>query len=1436
MNKHHTYPDIPVAHLLKAFVATVLWLCHATLYAQPLATFTPYSTEMGFVQKEVMQLVQDDKGLMWFATWDGLYCFDGYRFNNYKARPGDGVRLESNRLVSICIDGDQVWMQGYNGSISCFNNQTKAIQDLPLSKYIAKDICHDPHGGVLITMSDNRLVKAVMDNKQHKISTINITGHGNSTVNEVKAAGNGMMYVMTGNGLFAYDERQKRLKQVWKGLTFYDMDSRGNQLVFGAGNGTLLTARNGKWQTRQLPTREAVSSVLLLSDGRMAAAYRGGFVVLNADGSINRLFTTANSQLNSNTLGSLNKDSKDNVWFCTGKPGVMRYDAQANELFHLQMSGEFGTIDSQIWMHDVKIAETSKGDLWISPASNGLAYFDRKNNQLIPFFDHNKQQSWTAENTMVDVFVDNQDNLWFCGKYTGLEKVTFNTRQFFTLDMQCDTESGKDVRGIFQDRNGYIWIGAKNGIISVFDNKMRHVGYLSADGKVKPGCQDKVGRAYCFAQDKTGTLWIGTKFGGLLQLQPQGPLSFKLTRHTANASAYSLIHNDIFSLKIDRHERLWIATYGGGICYLPLKEAGGNNPKFISIKNRLTTYPKEQCLKVRCITTDKQGNIWVGTTSGLLSFKDDFTQPENIRFERDTRQPNDALSLSNNDVLEVFATRQGEMYVCTYGGGFCHICKEGKKRKFKPFTTDNGLRSDVIFSVEEDNHGNLWFATENALVRYNPKTEKIENFTSRFFGKHVDINEGKALRLRDGRMMFPCRNHGAVYFNPDNVKVSDYVPPLILTRFFLGQEEITPTTAHEILDIDINLTEKLVLPHDLGSFSIEFAALDYRDPANINYAYRMIGIDDSWIMIGNTHLATFNNLQPGDYTLMIRSTNSDGVWTDNVRTVEITVTPSFWQTGWAWLIYLLTAIGIIVASTYILFTIFRLKQKVRMEEHLSDLKLKFFTDISHEIRTPLTLISGTVKELLRNWSGDKETQESLAVVDNNSNRLLRLVNQILDIRKMENGRMHLSLRQTDLGQCVQATAHNFNNIAREQHIQLKVEIPEKPLWIWADSDAIDKMVFNLLSNAMRFTPSGKQVSVIVKQHDNHACIVVADEGAGIPANRINSIFKLFESTEEQGAMKQRGTGIGLTLVKELVERHQGDIAVDSVVGRGSTFTITLPIDAGLSCAMDTTAHSVEEETAARHNTTILIVEDNKEMRAFIRKVLHHDYNIQEAANGQEGINKALALAPDIIISDLMMPVMDGMEMSKQLRTNEATSHIPIIMLSAKTDDESKIAGMETGIDDYMEKPFSADLLRARLKNIMARQENMQRYFREKYLGKAQNEPTEIKSGADSMRFMSRLNAILEQNISNGDLSVDDVASQLNMSRSVYFKKLKALTGLSPNEFLKSMRMKRAADLIDTNQHSIMEISMMVGINDPHYFSKCFKQYFHMTPTEWKKRT
>lgn len=1474
-------------------------------------TFTSYNSDFGFVQKEVMKIMQDRNGQMWFATWDGLYRFDGFSFSNYKARPGDGIRLESNRLESISEDGDNIWLRGYNGTISRFSKRTTRIDNLPMQNYVAQKELSLPGGGIAVRMADGRVVVARVDRKSDNISAKVVFGMKGVEVKRIVVGSSGILWILTSRGVWQYAPGSGKLKRLFGGMECLGMtESRRKSVFCCSGGHYIIYTGGGRITRKKLPTPAAVSSAVFLPGGRMIFATLGdGLYIIGRMNDVERHLTAANSVLSSDRVSELEQDRYGDVWFCTNRPGVMHYRHATDELQCLNLQGEFSG-DPSMWRNDVKIVEDSHGKLWLTPSGNGMAMYDRERNRLVPFLDKNRHYAWTAENTVIDMFVDRQDNVWFCGKYTGLQKATYSAMQFNTLNHTAPTESGHDIRGIFQDSKGRIWLGAKSGVVSVYDSGLHFIGNLGADGTLSPHSTSQVGHAYAFAEDRNGTIWIATKFSGLIRLLPDGEKSFRLTRYTADGSPYALPHNDIFSICIDKRNRLWGATFGGGIFYADLR---ARHLRFIHSGNRLKTYPIQTFKRTRFITADRRGDIWVCTTSGLIRFKDSFRNPSDIRFVVYKRRPDDASSLSYNDVLEAYFTKADSMYVCTYGGGFCKVERmEGDSLRFTPFTTANGLRSDVIFSVQEDNGGNLWFASENGFVRYSPRKNSVENFSSRFFGKQIDINEGMSLRLKDGLLAYPSRNYTLVYFNPERIKASKFVPKIILTRLFVDQTEQQPSLEDDaILENDINCTERITLPSDKNGFNLEFAALDFRDPTNVSYAYMMEGIDAGWNMIGNRHNAIYNNLPPGRYTLKIRSTNSDGVWVDNVREVSIEVLPSFWQTGWAWLLYFIIAVIVVGATTYVLITILQLKQKVAIEQQISDLKMKFFTNISHEIRTPLTLISGSVKEILRRGVKEKPLDEALHVVDNNSDRLLRLVNQILDIRKIENGRMKLSLRRIDTGQFIGTLMMNFRNLANERGISLNLEQPKEKAYVWADRDKLDKVMFNLLSNAFRFTPKGKSITVNITPKAEGVVIKVKDEGSGIAPERQKSIFGIFNSDNEGSVVNQHHTGIGLALTKDLVELHKGRIHVESSLGRGSTFIVELPgnkpgsgIEAdyimeddapyepageSMDAMLDATDSEVVPvaDSTAEANTgdgsedeqkndrkTVLIVEDNAEMRKFIALILHDEYNIMTAADGKEGQEKATVALPDLIISDYMMPVMDGMEMAGRLRRDMTTSHIPIVMLSARTDEASVILGLHTGIDAYIEKPFSADMLRARIKNLIAMRRNLQQMYMDRFVNKAANKADGITLGrmtndcndkaydgynkaADTtakvtdaggrnvvaapvavdadQRFLARLTALLEENISNGDLSVDDVARLMGMSRSVYFKKIKALTGIGPNDYFKSLRLQRAAELLDAGELSITEISYSIGIADSHYFSKCFKQKFGVTPTEYRNR-
>ena len=652
---------------------------------------------------------------------------------------------------------------------------------------------------------------------------------------------------------------------------------------------------------------------------------------------------------------------------------------------------------------------------------------------------------------------------------------------------------------------------------------------------------------------------------------------------------------------------------------------------------------------------------------------------------------------------------------------------------------------------------------------------------------------------------------------------------------------------------------------------------------------------------------TYTNLPKGEYVLRVRSTNSDGVWVDNERILDIVILPSFWETPIAYVLYILFILIIILVAVYILFTIYRLKHEVSVEQQISDIKLRFFTNISHELRTPLTLIAGPVEQVLKNDKLPADAREQLVVVERNTSRMLRLVNQILDFRKIQNKKMKMQVQRVDIVPFVRKVMDNFEAVAEEHRIDFLFQTEKEHLYLWVDADKLEKIVFNLLSNAFKYTPNGKMITMFIREDENTVSIGVQDQGIGIAENKKKSLFVRFENLVDKNLFNQASTGIGLSLVKELVEMHKATISVDSRLGEGSCFKVDFlkgkehydketefiledaeapvrmgqVVDIANSSIQSETLipdesekiEAVYEEDAAKEENSkelMLLVEDNQELREFLRSIFTPMYRVVEAADGREGANKALKYLPDIIISDVMMPEKDGIEMTRELRADMTTSHIPIILLTAKTTIESKLEGLEYGADDYITKPFSATYLQARVENLLMQRKKLQSFYRDslmhinmsvtsgelpastkamaeeekKIVSEREEEQTQLQSqqqptipdmSPNDRKFMDKLVELMEQNMDNGDLVVDDLVRELAVSRSVFFKKLKTLTGLAPIEFIKEIRIKRATQLIETGEFNMTQISYMVGINDPRYFSKCFKAQVGMTPTEYKEK-
>ena len=673
--------------------------------------------------------------------------------------------------------------------------------------------------------------------------------------------------------------------------------------------------------------------------------------------------------------------------------------------------------------------------------------------------------------------------------------------------------------------------------------------------------------------------------------------------------------------------------------------------------------------------------------------------------------------------------------------------------------------------------------------------------------------------------------------------------------------------AGSVLPESLNSLSDLSLSHKENTVTFSFAALDMSFPENVKYAYILEGFDKEWNYVGKQRTATYTNLPKGKYVFRVKSTNGAGIWVENEHSLNITVKPSFWETTYAFILYILVFIAVLLGGAYILFLIYRLKHEVSVEQQVTDMKLRFFTNISHELRTPLTLIEGPLEFILKRSDLSKEVREQLQVVERNTHRMLRLVNQILDFRKIQNHKMKLCVEQIDIVSFVHKIMENFESVAESNKIDFMFESEQPVLKLWVDADKVEKIVFNLLSNAFKYTQPGKTITVFVHENEGSVTVGVQDQGIGIPENKKNSLFVRFETLLDKNLFNPNSSGIGLSLVKELVEMHHATIRVESKEGEGSCFMVDflkgkehygedvefvlsdnvevmdaiskqdVPDDA--VTVPDVAASDASQDKTAAEKT-MLLVEDNLELRFFLRSIFSPRFRIIEAANGVEGLEKAVKYIPDIIISDIMMPEKDGITLVRELREELTTSHIPVVLLTAKTDMDTKLQSLQQGADSYITKPFSATYLEARVDNLLARRQKLRQFYCERLMNvnppEVENEEEEVDMmSQQDRRFLERLTEFMERNIDNGDLVVDDLVHEMAVSRSVFFKKLKSLTGLAPIEFIKEMRVKRAAQLIETGEFNMTQIAYMVGINDPRYFSKCFKQRFGMTPTEYKDR-
>ena len=1437
---------------------------------QPVCNFEHYSLENGLPQNTVMDILQDAKGFMWFSTWNGISKFDGYTFTNYRTKQGDSYFMKNNRIDKIYEDRyGYIWLYSYDKNAHRFDPRTETFSGLKSFDkfkdfaFLVSKIMVMPSGRVWLLSDEYGCIcveDSLFSTEVYNVGNGKIQGKKVFSVMEDQASNT---WILTDNGLYRIFNGQTEPSGFFaeKGNTvrstkqaFFSASETDHEIWFGSDNGQIWRygKQNKEFNLLKVKTASSIFEIRKISAGQMlfTTPDDGFFIFDGTTGRIAAYNTSTLPQLKSNRIVSSYVDNYGKVWFQLDCPGVAKFDPLTQTLEHFYVKTE--QIDPNVFLSNFFIFEDKNDRLWVHPNGGGFSLYDRQKDVLLPFYNEPFSPLWRFSNLMHAAYSDRQGNLWLSTRSNGLEKAVFEDSYFRTeyVNPAIYSTIANDVRTVFEDNDENCWVSTKDGKITLYDSSGNSLGYLCENGQVGAGVPLK-GIAYCIMQDTEGVIWIGTRGEGIYtakKITSSGKLKYQIANYKNNISdIYSLSNNYVYSIFQDSRKHVWAGTYGGGLNLI--EKDNQRNLRFINYRNQLENYPMKSGYQVRDVAEDKYGNVCVGTTIGLTMFSSGFQSPQTISYKEYTGISGNKENLRANDIFCIYTTKKGETYIATSGGGLNKIAETdscGFPARFDSYTVKDGLPSDVTLSVIEDNDGRLWITTENNLTRFNPENKTFETFGNikRLINGQT-FSEASNCRLHSNKIVFGY-SRGLLSFFPDQIQSNTFVPYIGLVQFRLFNKEVS-VGEKTPLKYNIDDMKSLTLNHKQKFFSIEYAALDFVDPQNILYAYKLDGFDENWVYAGKQRIANYTNLPKGNYIFKVKSTNSDGIWVENERRLKVEVLPSFWETTLAYLLYFLLFILLIAICVRILFVFYRLKDKVKMEQAEAEMKLGFFTDISHEIRTPLTMIVSPIEYVVSDGNTPPWIKEQLALVSQNTNRLLRMVNQILDFRKIQH--LKLTIQEVEITPFLKEICDSFKEATIEKHIDFRFNNDAQGEKIWIDRDAVEKMIYNLLSNAFKYTPEGKRIEVNVAKENDAVSVQVKDEGVGIVKDKIKLLFNRFISLNEDKS--KPSTGIGLSIVKDLADKHHAKILVESELKKGSCFTVVFKTGLNhfskdtnvivekemnqLSVSEEEKIESGNNEPVETTRLSVLIVEDDEDLRHFIKSILTPDYEVLFAVDGQEGLEKALKEIPDFIVSDIMMPRMDGLQLLKELKTNINTSHIPLVLLTAKTTIESKLEGMTYGADDYITKPFNVSYFRARIDNLIEQRKRLQQFYQSNQLTMDSFRPKLPQLTSHDEIFMSKVMEKIEQNMDNSEFTVDELVSAVAMSRTIFFKKIKSLTGLSPVEFIRDIRLQRAAQLIIANQTSIKEVVFIIGMSDPKYFSKCFKKKYGLSPMEYKNQ-
>lgn len=1219
----------------------------------------------------------------------------------------------------------------------------------------------------------------------------------------------------------------------------------------------------------QKQTEKLVCSVNGLTndeDGSMYIASGGkGLLIKRAGSSLaSQIPFQKNRKLLSNyDIQGITKDSF-HIWMVIENEGLCYYDRH---------SGTVRLFSSAI--RDAKCLQSDgKGNLWIG-RETGLYQMDTKTRKVRKF---EESAGGLSSSTVTSLWLDNKGQLWIGTDGGGVNILDLETLHFRYLKGSGPnaTLTSSAIYAVFQDKDRRTWIGTLRGGVNVLDPQNSRFTTIRNDPLNRNSVISNFIISFC--EDENDNIWIGSDGEGLSYWNRESNQFTNFSYKLDNPS--SLSNNNVTSIIKDYRNDIWLSTYGGGVnkvdtrrgiftrysCYNTVSKmydrnvwllyqdsqrnlwAGTCTDGGLYLLNRSSNKFElfdARLKNVIALTEDKEGTLWAGTFSQL------------VKIDKVTRKHQ--RYILHYAVRSICEDADGVLWIGTEGGGLLSFNK--KNGKFRRYTESNGLSNNSVLNILNDEKGNLWLSTFNGLSKFNLKTHRFKNFFEADGLQSNQFNYNAAIKLRSGEFMFGGIK-GFNIFRPWATGATSTSSQVILTGLRINnvpfEEEHSYSKNGDIYSLD-----EITLPYDRAMLSFDYVTLDYSAPDKISYAYYLEGWDNDWNYAGKIRTANYSRLQPGTYRLRIRSTNAEGVWSRKEKVVEITVLPPWWKSWWANCIYLLVLTGSVIAynryqrkQTQLKYEIKLANLNMEKEKELNERKLSFFTHIAHEFRTPLTLIINPVKELLYS-RGKMIDSGELSVVYRNSRRLLSLVDQLLLFRKADTEEDTLKIVKLNLSALCKEVYLCFIQQAELRKIKYSFQCAEENIEAYGDREKMEIIMINLLSNAFKFTPNEGAIDIEVKQEADTITISIADSGCGVPESQEETLFERFN--RGSAPQSKSGFGIGLYLVKKFVEAHNGSVSFKSRVGEGTTFFVSLKKGkehfGGSYIFEDVEEISVfveeliekEPEIPVYHKEpevvensqanlvsdkpTLLIIDDNEQVRRYIRDIFNDSFTVYDTDNGEEGFVLVKKYQPEVVLSDVIMEGITGIELCNKVKADPSLNHILFILLTASSSDDIKLKGIENGADDYITKPFEKDLLMARVSGLLKNRNNLQKYF----FNEVTLQSNDYQISSEYKEFLNKCIGVIERNIENSDFNIKFLASEIGMSHSNLYKKVKAISGRSVNEFIRFIRLRKAAQLLINSDLNISEAAFQTGFVDIKYFRKQFSTLFKMNPSEYVKK-